>query len=141
MVDPFWEVSPIAAVSQTFARLLFHPAGYIGEKVGSFFYKATSVFPIFFQPFVLLLLFFFVFMGICGVKVKTPLLSIEAPGFGFVFGGGNRRDGQNMLPQPDPGQQIAERPAAEVVRVKTRDACVDTSDFEQNLGACPVAEE
>ncbi|CAG7823948.1 unnamed protein product [Allacma fusca] len=130
MVDPFWSVSPAEAVSQTFATLVFSPAGYIGGKLGEFFRNASSVFPWWLQPFVLVFMFVFVFLGVFRFRIKTPILSIEPAEF---RSGNDQRN--NMLPEAERRghQQIAERQGSEIVEIRTRDACVDTSDFEEYL--------
>lgn len=77
MLDPFWSVNPLEAISRSFSRLVFAPFGYVGEKIGQFVGGIIKGIPFWLQPLLVILLFGFVFLSLFGYRVVSPFLTIE----------------------------------------------------------------
>ncbi len=81
MVDPFWEVTPLRAVTETVSQLVLRPLEMCGASVGLFFSDVLAPIPLVWKLPVLAVAaaaVFFLLLMACGYRVKSPLLfSIE----------------------------------------------------------------
>ncbi|CAL8072434.1 unnamed protein product [Orchesella dallaii] len=132
MTDPFWKVNPMQAISKSVAFFIFEPLGYIGGKLGAFYYGIIKDLPLFWQPILFVTAVFFTILLIYGpFRISTPLLSIE-PAW------------RPHMPALDPGQtvhaighqrirnEIMERPDGPIIK-SIRNASTDMDGFHEYL--------
>lgn len=81
MVDPFWEVTPLKAITETCSQFILRPLEILGSSLGIFFNEILAPIPLLWKIPVLIVavvLILFVLLMACRYKVKSPLLfSIE----------------------------------------------------------------
>jgi Ca2+/Na+ antiporter len=77
LVDPFWEVTPLAAFSETLSQFVLSPLRAVGHFVGLFFGEVLAPIPLAWKIPVLIIvfvLFAFVLLMACRYKISSPLL-------------------------------------------------------------------
>ncbi|ODM94879.1 tRNA pseudouridine(38/39) synthase [Orchesella cincta] len=132
MTDPFWKVNPMQAISKSVAFFVFEPLGYIGGKLGQFYYGVIQDVPLYWQPILFATAVFFTVLLIYGpFRISTPLLSIE-PAWRPMVPALDRGHEVQAIGHQRIRNEIMERPDGPIVK-SIRDASTDMDGFHEYL--------
>jgi len=129
MVDPFWSVNPLEAISRSFSVLIFAPFEYIGGKIGLFLGGIIGGIPFWLQPLLIIIIFGLAFISIFGYRVVSPFLTLEPARREYLE---HRPISPSNAITNEARQELVERPERKVMK-SIRNAATDMDGFEEFL--------
>ena len=105
MVDPFWEVTPLKALTETLSNFILRPLEMFGSSVGVFFSEIlSSDVPLLWKAPILIIaavIILLIVLMACRYKIKSPMLfSIEPCSSSPVDKAKNVLKKPDVVPQP-----------------------------------------